>query len=78
MSRATVSLGSTAGERITIALVVLTLCAEVLSDNACRPTPVPTITLAECRETCGEGPDERRIRRYERFVCECSVPGQAP
>lgn len=71
MSRATVSIGGSAGERITIALVILTLCVEVLSDNGCRPPNAPVMTLDECRETCGEV-DTPKIRRLERYACECA------
>lgn len=70
MTRASVSLGSSAGERVTIALVILTLCVEVLSDNGCNPQPTAPITLEECREACGEV-DVPRIRRLERYACEC-------
>lgn len=73
MSRATVSLGGSAGERITIAMVLLTLCVEVLSDNGCQAETATPMTHHACASACFPRP----IRKWESYACECEpeVPG---
>jgi len=75
MSGATVSLGGTAGERITIAMVLLTLCVEVLADNGCRDPIGQPMTLELCREACGEAYWlEPRVAKLGSWECECVRP----
>ncbi len=62
-----VSAGSI-GERIVLAVVVLGLVAEMLSDNWNVPTPV---TLQQCQEVCWA--QETLVRRVEGYACECET-----
>lgn len=66
---ATVHIGASTGERITIALVFLGLMAEVLSDNvSCQPQPQP-ITMDGCQAFCqAQG---ELVERYESYACAC-------
>ena len=71
-----INLGTTAGERITIALVVLTLCVEVLSDNACNAPQAEPISAAACQEICWDYETcKPAVKRWEAFACECVAPG---
>lgn len=56
------------GERIVVALAVLSLCAEILADNECSTMPDP-VTHAQCIELCNPYP----VRRAETYACECAT-----
>ncbi len=56
------------GGRIVGALVVLSLCLQVVGDEiGCRPRPEP-MTIETCQSVCGD----RDIKRLEGWVCECA------
>lgn len=74
VSRATVTLGGTAGERLTMALVLLTLCVEVLSDNACRPPQGEVMTHDQCARVCYP----HGIAEIGPWMCKCAVPAVSP
>lgn len=56
------------GERIVVALAILGLVAEMLSDNSCAPQAQP-IDPDVCVEMCDPYP----IKRLEAFACECAI-----
>lgn len=57
------------GERIVVALAILTLCGELWADNgACSPTPAP-MTVSACVELCES--QDTTVRRVEDYACEC-------
>jgi hypothetical protein len=62
---------NTLGGRIVMALAVMALCAEMLSDNSCHPaTPIEP---AACEAMC-----ERQgaaVKRWESYACECVGEG---
>ncbi len=57
------------GERMIVALAVLSLCAELLSDDVCRPTP-PTVAIEACVDLC----DPLHVDSWGPTVCVCADP----
>lgn len=63
------------GARITIALVVLGLVAEVLSDNVQGCNQTTPMTVEICVDLCASQGDE--VKRVEGWACECRAPVEA-
>lgn len=58
------------GERIVVALAVVALIAEMLSDNPCvAPPRAEPIAAEDCASACFPKP----IRRWEAWACECEA-----
>ena len=55
------------GERLVVALAILGLVGEMLSDNGC--TDAPAVEASECVELCYP----RDVKRWESYACECEV-----
>lgn len=56
------------GERFTMALMIVALLIEMLSNNSCNPAPrAEPITHADCAYACSPRP----IHRWESWACEC-------
>lgn len=66
---ANVNVGTSVGERVTIALVLLGFVVEMLADNGCRPDPEP-IPLETCVDLCAS--QGERVSRWELYACSCT------
>lgn len=64
---------NTPGERMVMALCVLTLCAEILSDNSCDPKPVH-MEYEHCWAMC----EPHGIKRMDSWSCECRGDQSTP
>ena len=64
--------GDSIAERVVIALTVLALCAEMLSNNGACSTEATPMTHEFCLEVCGDAP----IRRLEAYACEWTTSGE--
>jgi hypothetical protein len=64
-----VNVGTSVGERVTIALVLLGFVVEMLADNGCQPTPQP-VGVEQCLELCAS--QDLRVERWESYACTCS------
>lgn len=59
--------GTSLGGRVVLAIVLLSLCTELLGNElGCIPQPEP-MTLEACHQVCAPMP----IRRMESWACEC-------
>lgn len=70
--------GDSPGDRIMIALAVVCLCVEMLSDNRCAPLVSPAMTIEACADLCyGQDSD---VRRVDATSCECAseLPPEPP
>lgn len=60
------------GERIVVALAVLGLVAEMLSDNGCTDGAQP-MKVEVCQELCWS--QDQPVKKVEAWTCECAQPG---
>jgi hypothetical protein len=60
------------GERIVLAIAVMAMCWEIVSDNTvgCHRAPVAEpITVDACAGLCWH--QDRLVKRWESYACEC-------
>lgn len=58
------------GERIVLAIAVLSICAEMLSDNSCNPVASPVL-VEECEALCDR--QGLAVKRWESYARECAA-----